>query len=188
MSKRQLLFVTYRDTNLDEGMSYAIELAKAMNEDIVLYTVRKKDTLARKFEDVMAGAAFAEAGEHETAREIACAEKSAAPIDYSGKITELVVKASKAGVHLSSESSDQDVVAGIRGYVKRHGEVDKVVLSPVVTESEVLTSRDLNRLVRTASRPIVTMTRQSAKAVADERCAEDKRPLRFEPSASYSSR
>jgi len=133
----------------------------------------------------MAGAAFAEAGEHETAREIACPETTA-PIDYSGKITELVVKASKAGVHLSSESTEQDVIAGVRSYVKHHSEVDKVVLSPIVTESEVLTSRDLNRLVRTASRPIVTMTRQSAKAVTEEeRCAEEKRPLRFEPSASY---
>lgn len=183
MSKRQLLFVTYRDTNLDEGMSYAIELARAMNEDIVLFTVRKKDAIARKFEDLMAGVTFAEAGEHDTAREMVSPEASAAPHDNGGKITELVLKASKAGVHLSSENTEQDVVAGIRGYVKRHSEVDKVVLSPVVTESEVLTSRDLNRLVRTASRPIVTMTRQSIQALKHQR-SDEKPPLRYAPTAS----
>jgi hypothetical protein len=184
MNKRQLLFVTYPDEHLDEGLSYAIELAKAMAEDIVLLTVHKKDTLARKFEDVMAGVAFAEAGEHETAREMAAPKNGTAP-DMSGKITELVLRASKAGVLLSAESTDQDVLAGIRSFVKRNAGIDKVVLGPSVTESEVLTSRDLNRLVRTASRPIVTMTRQSVKAAREARHPGDKAPLRYEPSVSY---
>ncbi len=53
MGKRQLLFVTYRDEDLDVGLAYTIELAKAMYEDIVLLLVQKKDTLAKKFEDLM---------------------------------------------------------------------------------------------------------------------------------------
>jgi len=40
MGKRQLLFVTYGDENLEEGASYAIELAKAMYENITLLLVR----------------------------------------------------------------------------------------------------------------------------------------------------
>ena len=44
---------------------------------------------------------------------------------------------------------------------ERGSGIDKVVLSPVMTESGIVTSKDLNRLVRTASRPIVTMTRQA---------------------------
>ena len=182
MSKRQLLFVTYRDANLDEGMTYAIELAKAMNEDIVLFTVQRKDTLGRKFEDLMAGVVFAEAGEHGTARELVSPEPAAAP--SAAAVADLVVKASKAGVRLSLENAEQDVVAGIRSHVKRNSLIDKVVRSPAVTESEVLTARDLNRLVRTASRPIVTMTRQSVQAGKDHR-AEEKPPLRYAPTASY---
>jgi hypothetical protein len=58
------------------------------------------------------------------------------------------------------------------------------VLSPAVTESEMLTTRDLNRLVRTASRPIVTMTRQSVQAAREAR-ARKGAPLRYVPSSGY---
>ncbi len=167
MSKRELLFVTYRDENLDEGVSYVIELAKAMYEDIVLLLVQKKDSFARKFENLMADVAFAEAGEHEAAQEMAAGSSRTASADYSGKLTELVLKCSKAGVHLDVQNTDQDVVASIRTYLKQNEGIDKVVLSPSVTESEMLTTRDLNRLVRTASRPIVTMTHQSVQAAKE---------------------
>jgi hypothetical protein len=161
MSKRKLLFVTYRDVNLDEGLPYAVELAKAMSEDIVLLLVNKKDKLTRKFEDLMAGVAFAEAGEHETAAQVAVP----VPPDHHGKISELVVRASREGIHLAVESLDRDVLSGIRAFVREHAGIDKVVLSPSITENEALTTRDLSRLVRTASRPIVTMTRQSVQAL-----------------------
>jgi hypothetical protein len=54
--------------------------------------------------------------------------------------------------------------------VKQHTRVNKVVLSPTVTESEILSTRDLSLLVRTASRPIVTMTR---RAVSDSLQSSD---------------
>ena len=178
MSKRQLLFVTYRDDNFDEGLPYAMELAKAMSEDIVLLLVNKKDRLAKKFEDMMAGVAFTEAGEHETAKQIA----APVPADHSGRLSDIVVRASKEGIHLAVESMDRDAVAGIRSFVKEHADVDKVVLSPSITENEALTTRDLSRLVRTASRPIVTMTRQSVQALKE---ASRRMTYRYEPSASY---
>ncbi len=159
----QLLFVTYGDESLDEGVTYVIELAKAMYEDVVVLLVRKKDSISKKLENVMASIAFAEAGEHETAKEMATPESAKAPVDRDGMITELVLRASKAGVHLRAECTDRDLVPAIRGYVKQYTRVNKVVLSPTVTESEVLTTRDLSLLVRTASRPIVTMTRQAVR-------------------------
>ena len=70
MGKRQLLFVTYRDENLEEGVSYAIELAKAMYEDITLLFVQKQSSLMDKLGNLMTAVSFAEAGEHDTARQI----------------------------------------------------------------------------------------------------------------------
>ena len=184
MNKRQLLFVTYQDEHVDEGISYAIELAKAMFEDIVVLLVQKKDTLKSQFDTLMTGVAFAEAGEHETAREIVSGAGKLLPATLNSKITELVLQSSKAGVHLEVRHTDKDVVSGIRSFLKGQGNIDKVVLSPAVTESEMLTTRDLNRLVRTASRPIVTMTRQSVLAAREERVRKGA-PLRYVSSQGY---
>jgi hypothetical protein len=184
MNKRQLLFVTYQDEHVDEGISYTIELAKAMIEDVVVLLVRKKDSLKEQFEDIMAGVSFAEEGEHETARRIASGKDRVLPAGMDRKITEMVVASSKAGVHLDVQNTDKDVVSGIRSYLKINATIDKVVLSPAVTESEMLTTRDLNRLVRTASRPIVTMTRQSVQAAREARVRKGA-PLRYVPSAGY---
>lgn len=184
MNKQQLLFVTYQDEHLDEGISYAIELAKAMIEDIVVLLVRKKDRLQEQFDDLMTGVSFAEEGEHEAALQFTGAGKQDLPEPLGGKITEMVVASSRAGVHLAVQSTDKDVVAGIRAFLRSNATIDKVVLSPAVTEGEVLTTRELNRLVRTASRPIVTMTRQSVRAAREARVRKGA-PLRYVHSSGY---
>src|SRR5574340_3470 len=112
MNKQQLLFVTYQDEHLDEGISYAIELAKAMIEDIVVLLVRKKDDMQDKFEDLMSGVTFAEAGEHDTARSLAKGEARVRPAGLDGKVTEMIVASSKAGVHMDVHNTDKDVVSG----------------------------------------------------------------------------
>jgi hypothetical protein len=160
MGKRQLLFVTYRDENLEEGLSYAIELAKAMYEDITLLFVQKKQNLMDKFENLMSAVTFAEAGEHDTARQIMKGTPGAA--DRSAAVIEkLRRKCTQEGIEMKVVDTDRDAVSGIRSYLKEHTGIDKVVLSPVITEAGNVTSKDLNRLVRTSSRPIVTMTRQA---------------------------
>ena len=79
---------------------------------------------------------------------------------------------------------DADLISGIRSFLKGNQSIDKVVLSPGVTESEALTTKDLNRLVRSASRPIVTMTRQSVRAAREAR-AQKGAPMRYVPSAGF---
>jgi len=164
MGKKQLLFVTHCDENLEEGVSYAIELAKVMSEDITLLLVRKKKRAMKKFEDLMAAITFAEADEHDTARRIIHGNSKTDPERHENKLAELVEKCAKEGIHVHVQAVDQDAVSSIRVFLKQHSSVDKVVLSPSMIEAGNVTSKELNRLVQTASRPIVTMTRQASFA------------------------
>jgi hypothetical protein len=165
MGKRQLLFVTYRDENLEEGDSYAIELAKAMYEDITLLLVQKRTNLMDKLGNLMTAVTFAEADEHDTAREIMSSASKATMEQHEQVIAGLVEKCRKEGIQVVVHDTNEDTVTGIRVFLKNHAGIDKVVLSPAVTGSDNVSARDLSRLVRTASRPIVTMTKQ-ASAVA----------------------
>ena len=59
------------------------------------------------------------------------------------------------------EETDLDAISGIRTFLKKFVGIDRVVLCPAVTGSDNISTRDLNRFVRTASGSIVTMTRQA---------------------------
>jgi hypothetical protein len=159
MGKRQLLFVTYRDENLEEGVSYAIELAKAMYEDITLLFVQKQSSLMDKLGNMMTAVSFAEAGEHDTAQQIMTSQVVKGV--YEKEVDTVVKNCLQQGIHANVHATNLDAISGIRKFLKEHAGIDKVVLSPAITEAGNVTSKDLNRLVRTASRPIVTMTRQA---------------------------
>ena len=161
MGKRELLFVTYRDEKLEEGISYAIELAKAMYEDMALLFVKKQGNLMEKIENLMAAAAFAEADEHDTARQIMSEGSEGMEEVCKKEIDAVMTKCVQEGIHVNVYASSLDAISGIRKFLKEHAGIDKVVLSPAITEAGNVTAKDLSRLVRTASRPIVTMTRQA---------------------------
>lgn len=161
MGKRQLLFVTYRDENIEEGVSYAVELAKAMYEDITLLLVQKKSNLMEKLENLMTAVSFAEVDEHDTARQIMEGGSQDRHERHEKKLAEVVKKCHREGIQVNVHTTDLDAISGIRTFLKEHTGIDKVVLSPAVTGNDNVSAKDLNRLVRTASRPIVTMTRQA---------------------------
>ena len=164
MGKRQLLFVTYGDENLEEGVSYAIELAKAMYEDITLLLVQKKNNIMEKLGNLMTAVSFAEADDHETARQIMAGGSQDGQERLERKLAELTERCKREGVQVIVQHTGLDAVTGIRAFLRDHTGIDKVVLSPAVTEAGNVTAKDLNRLVRMASRPIVTMTRQAIAA------------------------
>ena len=161
MGRRQLLFVTYHDENIEEGVSYAVELAKAMYEDITLLLVQKKRNLIEKLENLMTAVSFAEADERDMARQMMAGGPQDKHKNHERKITEVVNKCHREGIQVNVHTTDLDAISGIRTFLKEHTGIDKVVLSPAVTGNGNVSAKDLNRLVRTASRPIVTMTRQA---------------------------
>jgi len=114
MGKRQLLFVTYRDENLEEGVSYAIELAKAMYEDITLLFVQKQSTLMDKFENMMTAVSFAEAGEHDTARQIMTNGSQGMKEVYEKELDAIVKRCLQEGIQVNVHSTGLDAISGIR--------------------------------------------------------------------------
>jgi hypothetical protein len=161
MEKRKLLFVTHRDDNLAEGVSYAIELAKAMDEDIMLLFVQKRPSLIGKLENLMTAVTFAEAGEHNMARQIAAENSRGVDELYNKELDAVDKKCLREGIHLRVYTSPLDTISGIKKFLKEHWAIDKVVLSPTITAAGNITSKDLSQLVRNVSRPVVTMTRQA---------------------------
>lgn len=156
--KRNLLFVTYHDGELDEGLNYALDLAKMTDKGMAVLLVNRKK-LSAKFEEMMSAVAFAEENEPETARQIMKSGESRT--DYQNAIEE---KCKTSGVTTAIYTAVQDAATSVKDYLKKNSSVDMVLLSPNITEDGNISSRELNKLVRTSSRPIVTMAKQPQTA------------------------
>jgi hypothetical protein len=158
--KKKLLFVTYFDEHPDAGLSYVIELAKVMKEDLTIFLLRKK-MLSRKFDDLMTAVTFAEAGEQETARQ-AIADAPKADEKTDRKIDGLLEKCEESGIKVDIYSSKADAVSTIENYFKHRNGIDIVLLGPNVTDNCKFSGRTLKRLSDVVARPIVTIAKQTS--------------------------
>lgn len=160
--QKQLLFVTYRNEEMDEGLSYAVDLAKTMDEGITVLLVNRKSMMQR-IEDAMAAVAFAEENEPDTAREII--NKGAKDEGHADAgVHTLLDSCRNLGVNVTVHAVTEDAVTAVKDYLKERNGVDMVLLSPSITTKGNLSARELQRLVKTASRPVVTMARQDPGA------------------------
>jgi hypothetical protein len=155
MRKKQLLFVAYYDENFGEVLPYALNLAKMLNEGITILLIYKK-RITERFESLMTAITFAEAGEDKTARQL-MKEK----IVKDEKIVSLLEKFTQKDVNVDVCTEKADVISAIKDFLRRRVTVDMVLLSPSVTDSGNMKARELDRLVKTTSRPIVTIARQA---------------------------
>lgn len=160
MRRRQLLLVTYHDEQFDEGLSYAVDLARMMNDSISILVIYKRKVMER-FEDIMTVVTFAEANEHKTAKELIREDYEKKKENYDEKIALLVERCRKSGVVVDVSTAAMDVVSAIKNFLRQNTGIEMVLLSPNVTTSGNISARELNKLVRTASRPVVTMARNS---------------------------
>jgi len=156
--KHKLLFVTYKDNHEDEGLSYVIELAKTLNKDLTIFLIWKR-RLSKKIEEVLTAATFAEADEHETARQMITGEQKEVNGHVDPKLESFLGKCQESGIEVDIRSFKQDVFPTIKNYFKRRNGIDIVLLGPNVAGAGNITTGELKRLAHTISRPIVTIAR-----------------------------
>jgi UDP-N-acetylmuramoylalanine-D-glutamate ligase len=152
--KKQILFVTNQNDDIEDALSYSVDLAKAMDEVITVLVVSRKKLLD-KFNDVMAAVGFAEADDHKTARDILARGNA------QNSVEDYLKKFKDEGVSIKVLKSTKDAVPAVTDLLKQKNNVDMVLLSPGITSNGEVTTRELHRLVRTASRPIVTMAKNA---------------------------
>ena len=163
MKGKQLLFVAYHDDNLEDSISYAVELAKTMKNSIDVLLLYKRK-VSERVEDMMTAIAFAEEGEHNTARELISDHHRKKDKDYEKKIEELKESCRRLGVKADVSTASMDPIAAIKNILRQNSKIDMVVLSPSITNEGTVRSKVLNRLAKTASRPIVTMAKHAQVA------------------------
>ena len=147
---KNLLYVTFRGKGSGKGLSYMIDLAKIVGKGIAILVIKRRN-IAGRFDALMSAITFAEAGEHEFAKEMLKTDKKDTEIDDITKIC----KAS--GITPLIYIASGDITSALRGIIKKDKSIDMVFLSPEIT-SGVLSVRDFKRLLKDISVPIVTMT------------------------------
>ncbi|MDZ4383292.1 MAG: hypothetical protein U0937_01475, partial [Thermodesulfovibrionia bacterium] len=76
-----------------------------------------------------------------------------------GKTAYLFKSCRESGVDADIYITKKDITIAIKDFLELRTSIDMVLLSPSVTNNEGLSAKELKRLVRTVSRPIVTMAR-----------------------------
>ena len=156
--KRNLLFVSYRDGDFGQDLSYAMDLAKMTDKGMAILLVNRKK-LVDTFENLMTAVTFAEAGEQETAKSIMKASESGD--DMPRRLEQQCLE---SGMATAVYTAVQDAVPSLKEFLKQNNSIDMVLLSPSITENGEISSKMLKRLVQTASRPIVTMVKHAQPA------------------------
>ena len=150
--KKHLLFVTCQNESGDDGLAYAVDLAKTLQEGLTILVVKAKK-LGQRFEDLMSAVAFAEENEHETAIELA---RSSEGLEVHPGMVE---QCRSMGIEAGMTTTHGDLVPAISSALRNSRAVDMVILSPSITRDGNVSAKELQRLVRTASRPVVTIAR-----------------------------
>uniref|UniRef100_A0A7C4EMG5 Universal stress protein n=1 Tax=Thermodesulfovibrio aggregans TaxID=86166 RepID=A0A7C4EMG5_9BACT len=150
------MLVVHHDEDIEEGLSYTLELARIMKKAISILMIYRRKAMER-FEDYMVATTFAEEGDFKTAREMIIHDFKVKGIDYEDGLKLIKERCRSQGVEFAGISSSKgNLISGIKNLVEDNSSIDMVLLSPSVTHS----AKDLlYRLVKCLSIPIVTMVK-----------------------------
>jgi glycerate-2-kinase len=121
--RRSLLFVTCQN---DDGLSYAIELARTLDKDLSILLIQSPATES---------------------------DASAAAPGKNGN----------GGIKTEIISSEKEFLPAIREALKQLN-VETVLLGATVTGNERLSSRELNRILKSATTQVVTIAKPAKSA------------------------
>lgn len=150
-ARKELLFVTRSDEDFDDGLSYAVYLAGMLGEDLRVLLINRRG-LSERFDDLMSAITFAEANEQETAVKMLSGGRGRSEALRSA----LMEKYGDGRVKVDVQVSERDVFSSVRELLKERNRVDMVLVSPSLTRDN-----NIHKLVKSSSRPVVTMSRQS---------------------------
>jgi|SRR5208283_224421 len=156
MQMKQLLFVTFHDENFEEGLSYAIDLAKDTDNGISLLMVYKRKVMEKLGDMIVVGTSVEVSG-HKTAREMIKEDYERKNENCDERLKQVMEKCLQSGVFLDVSTAATDAVSAIKNLLRQNTNIVMVLLSPNITKDKDIMAKDFNRFVTTASRPIVTM-------------------------------
>ncbi len=154
--KERVLFVTREDENFRDGFSYALELSKIVEGGMHVLFYHDGDVLKR-FEDDMAAAALAEAGDLEAARGILKEADEVCRAEAGAKVAQLRQQCSDPALVVDFGTASGDLISAIRTVLQERSSVEMVILSPSLMDSGKTIS--FKKLRRYITKPIVTMSR-----------------------------
>jgi len=149
MTKKEILYAAYKDEPMEEGLSYAIYLAGLLGDELRVVLLERR-SFREKFDDLMTAITFAEANEHESAREALSGREEGG--DTAAIHALLKDRCSEAGINVNIHTGFSDTVMAVKDFLQKR-KIDMVLLSPELTRS----GHVLKRLVKTSPRPVVTM-------------------------------
>ena len=138
--KGRVLFVTKEDENFRDGFSYAMELSKIVNGGVYILLYHDRNILKR-FEDDMAAAALAEAGEFETAGQILNEQEAITKENASKKIAVLRQLCSDPKMLVDFSLATGDLISAIRAVLQEKASIEMVILSPSLMDKDRKSTR-----------------------------------------------
>lgn len=154
--RERLLFVTNGDKAFEEGFSYAIELAKSLNAGISILLVFNRQA-ASTYEDAMAAAAFAQAGEFQTAKEILKSREKELRKLATEEFEELSGKCRDTQIDIDYQYFTGDILTAIKDFLKNRSSIDMVLLSPSL--SSAFEGSALQKLIKNITKPLVAISK-----------------------------
>ena len=153
-----ILFATKAGESSMEGFPYALELARSLRTSLGMLIIRTS-RLSGAIEEAMMAAAFAEAGDVATAREILHVEELEIEAAHGVQLTAAKLQCREAKIDFAAYAAAGDDVEAIRDTLKLRPGIDLVLLSPSLGAPR--SGGYLKRILSRITKPVVTISQQA---------------------------